>query len=79
MKLPAGKILIPGVASHPTELVEHPELIGDRIIAFAEWSAKKIIIPYFLPDTIVSGSMPCRSLFVIRITCQNRPIVVSYC
>ena len=26
VKLPAGKILIPGVVSHATELVEHPEV-----------------------------------------------------
>jgi methionine synthase II (cobalamin-independent) len=36
MKLPAGKILIPGVVSHATALVEHPELVADRIITFAE-------------------------------------------
>jgi hypothetical protein len=28
VKLPAGNILIKGVASHPTELVEHPELVA---------------------------------------------------
>src|SRR5215470_11954601 len=36
VKLPAGKILIPGVVSHATDLVEHPELVADRIVAFAE-------------------------------------------
>jgi len=36
VKLPAGKILIPGVVSHSTDLVEHPELLADRIITFAE-------------------------------------------
>jgi len=36
VKLPAGKILIPGVVSHATDLVEHPELVADRIITFAE-------------------------------------------
>jgi len=35
-KLPAGKILIPGVVSHATNLVEHPELVADRVITFAE-------------------------------------------
>jgi 5-methyltetrahydropteroyltriglutamate--homocysteine methyltransferase len=35
VKLPAGKILIPGVVSHATDLVEHPELVADRIITFA--------------------------------------------
>ena len=32
VKLPAGKILIPAVVSHSTDLVEHPELVADRII-----------------------------------------------
>ena len=35
VRLPAGKILIPGVVSHATDLVEHPELVADRIVAFA--------------------------------------------
>jgi len=34
-KLPDGAILIPGVISHSTVLVEHPELIADRIARFA--------------------------------------------
>ena len=35
VKLPAGKILIPGVISHTTVLVEHPELVAERIMRFA--------------------------------------------
>ena len=34
-KLPAGKILIPGVVCHATNVVEHPELVADRIVRFA--------------------------------------------
>jgi 5-methyltetrahydropteroyltriglutamate--homocysteine methyltransferase len=34
-KPPAGMILIPGVISHTTNLVEHPELIAERIVRFA--------------------------------------------
>ena len=30
VKLPDGKILIPGVVAHTTNLVEHPELVGRR-------------------------------------------------
>lgn len=33
---PEGKILIPGVISHSTPLVEHPELVAQRLIRFAE-------------------------------------------
>jgi 5-methyltetrahydropteroyltriglutamate--homocysteine methyltransferase len=36
VKLPAGKIVIPGVVSHATNIVEHPELISDRIVRYAE-------------------------------------------
>ncbi len=35
VKLPEGKVLIPGVISHTTNLVEHPELIAERIVRFA--------------------------------------------
>ena len=45
MKLPAGKILIPGVVSDATDLVEHPELVADRIIRSLKSSAKKTSSP----------------------------------
>ena len=35
VKLPPGKSLIPGVISHSTVLVEHPELVAERIVRFA--------------------------------------------
>ncbi len=35
VKLPAGKILMPGVVSHATTLIEHPELVSERIQRFA--------------------------------------------
>jgi 5-methyltetrahydropteroyltriglutamate--homocysteine methyltransferase len=35
IKLPDGKALVPGVVSHSTNVVEHPELIADRIERFA--------------------------------------------
>ena len=33
--LPDDKVLIPGVVSHATNVVEHPELIADRIVRYA--------------------------------------------
>jgi 5-methyltetrahydropteroyltriglutamate--homocysteine methyltransferase len=36
VKLPAGKILIPGVVSHATNVLEHPELVAERIGRFVE-------------------------------------------
>jgi 5-methyltetrahydropteroyltriglutamate--homocysteine methyltransferase len=35
VKLPAGRILIPGVVSHKTQVVEHPELVADRLMNYA--------------------------------------------
>ncbi len=34
--LPEGKILIPGVVSHATNVLEHPELVADRLVQYAE-------------------------------------------
>lgn len=34
-KLPDGAILVPGVISHATNVVEHPELVAERIVRFA--------------------------------------------
>ena len=36
VKLPAGKILIPGVVSHATNVVEHPEVVADRLLDYAQ-------------------------------------------
>jgi 5-methyltetrahydropteroyltriglutamate--homocysteine methyltransferase len=35
VKLPDGKVLVPGVVSHATNVIEHPELVADRIVRFA--------------------------------------------
>jgi len=35
VEVPEGKTLIPGVISHSTPLVEHPELIAQRLVRFA--------------------------------------------
>ena len=36
VKLPEGKILIPGVITHSTDVVEHPELVSQRIQRYAQ-------------------------------------------
>ena len=41
---PAGTILIPGVISHTTNLVEHPELIAERITRFARIVGRENVI-----------------------------------
>jgi 5-methyltetrahydropteroyltriglutamate--homocysteine methyltransferase len=35
VRLPDGKMILPGVVSHATNVVEHPELVADRIARFA--------------------------------------------
>jgi 5-methyltetrahydropteroyltriglutamate--homocysteine methyltransferase len=44
VKLPAGKILLPGVVSHATNVVEHPELVADRIIRFSNLVGRENVI-----------------------------------
>jgi len=43
-KLPAGKILIPGVVTHHTVSVEHPRLVADRIVRFARLVGRENVI-----------------------------------
>jgi 5-methyltetrahydropteroyltriglutamate--homocysteine methyltransferase len=38
---PDGKILVPGVVSHATDLVEHPELVAERLVNFASQVGKE--------------------------------------
>jgi 5-methyltetrahydropteroyltriglutamate--homocysteine methyltransferase len=44
VKLPAGKILMPGVISHATNIVEHPELVAQRIQNFANAVGRENVI-----------------------------------
>ena len=44
VKLPDGKILIPGVVSHATNVVEHPELVADRILAYAKAVGRENVV-----------------------------------
>jgi 5-methyltetrahydropteroyltriglutamate--homocysteine methyltransferase len=44
VRLPEGKILIPGVVSHASNVVEHPELVADRIIQYAELVGRENVI-----------------------------------
>jgi 5-methyltetrahydropteroyltriglutamate--homocysteine methyltransferase len=44
VKLPPGKLLIPGVISHSTVLVEHPELVAERICRFAQVVGRENVI-----------------------------------
>jgi len=44
VKLPEGKVLAPGVVSHGTNVVEHPELVAERILRFAGTVGRENVI-----------------------------------
>ncbi len=44
VKLPEGKIAVPGVVTHSTDVVEHPELVSQRIQRFAGLLGKENVI-----------------------------------
>jgi 5-methyltetrahydropteroyltriglutamate--homocysteine methyltransferase len=44
VKLPEGKILVPGVIAHTTAVVEHPETIAERIMNFATLIGRERVI-----------------------------------
>jgi 5-methyltetrahydropteroyltriglutamate--homocysteine methyltransferase len=44
VKLPEGKLVIPGVITHASNIVEHPELIAERIARFAKLVGRENVI-----------------------------------
>ena len=44
VKLPADKILMPGVITHHTTTVEHPQLVANRIVQFAGYVGRENVI-----------------------------------
>jgi len=44
LKLPAETVLIPGVISHATNIVEHPELVAERIVRLARLVGRENVI-----------------------------------
>ena len=44
VKLPAGKSLMPGVITHSTNIVEHPELVAERLLRFASVVGRDAVI-----------------------------------
>jgi 5-methyltetrahydropteroyltriglutamate--homocysteine methyltransferase len=43
-KLPDGKILMPGVIDHTTSVIEHPQVIADRIVTYAKLVGRENVI-----------------------------------
>jgi 5-methyltetrahydropteroyltriglutamate--homocysteine methyltransferase len=44
VKLPAGKILMPGVVGHASDFVEHPELVAERLDKYARLVGRENIV-----------------------------------
>lgn len=44
VKLPEGKILIPGVVGHASDFVEHPELVAERLVKYARLVGRENVI-----------------------------------
>ena len=44
VKLPAGKAVIPGVVTHKTNVLEHPEVVAERIMRYAEAVGRENVI-----------------------------------
>jgi 5-methyltetrahydropteroyltriglutamate--homocysteine methyltransferase len=44
VELPDGKLILPGVVSHATNVVEHPELVAERIARFANLVGRERVI-----------------------------------
>src|SRR5262249_54930494 len=56
VRLPDGKLILPGVVSHATNVVEHPELVCDRILRFAELVGRERVIA--ATDCGLGGRIP---------------------
>jgi 5-methyltetrahydropteroyltriglutamate--homocysteine methyltransferase len=44
VKLPEGKYLLPGLVSHATNIVEHPELVAERIVRLAKLVGRENVV-----------------------------------
>jgi 5-methyltetrahydropteroyltriglutamate--homocysteine methyltransferase len=64
-KLPSGKILIPGIVTHASNLVEHPETVAQRILRFAGVVGR---------DHVIAGADCGFASF--STSCEVHPIVV---
>jgi 5-methyltetrahydropteroyltriglutamate--homocysteine methyltransferase len=44
VELPAGRVLLPGLITHSTNVVEHPELVAQRIVRLAELVGRERVV-----------------------------------
>jgi 5-methyltetrahydropteroyltriglutamate--homocysteine methyltransferase len=45
VKVPEGKVICPGVITQASNIVEHPELIAERILRFANLVGRENVMP----------------------------------
>jgi 5-methyltetrahydropteroyltriglutamate--homocysteine methyltransferase len=60
VKLPDGKVLIPGVVDDKTNFVEHPELVADRLVQYANLVGRENVIA--APDCGFGGGRCSRDV-----------------
>jgi 5-methyltetrahydropteroyltriglutamate--homocysteine methyltransferase len=61
VKLPEGKVLVPGCITHASVIVEHPELVADRIVRLAKIVGRERVIAGTdcgFASTLVPGQRP---------------------
>jgi 5-methyltetrahydropteroyltriglutamate--homocysteine methyltransferase len=61
VKLPDGKVLIPGCITHASVIVEHPELVAERIVRLAKLVGRERVIAGAdcgFASTLVPGQRP---------------------
>jgi len=61
VKLPDGKVLVPGCITHASVIVEHPELVADRIVRLAKIVGRERVIAGTdcgFASTLVPGERP---------------------
>jgi 5-methyltetrahydropteroyltriglutamate--homocysteine methyltransferase len=44
MRLPDGKVLVPGVVTHHTNVVEHPQVVADRLVRLAKLVGRESVM-----------------------------------
>jgi 5-methyltetrahydropteroyltriglutamate--homocysteine methyltransferase len=53
VKLPDGKILIPGVGTHKSYVIEHPDLVAQRVVRYGNLVGRENVIA--APDCGLGG------------------------
>ena len=61
VKVPDGKVLCPGMITHASNIVEHPELIAERIMRFAKLVGRENVMAGGGLRLLVPGAVPDRS------------------